>query len=345
MTLADRRAVALWLLLVAALVFCLAVLGGVVRLTGSGLAITDWRPFTGWLPPLDEAGWQERFALYRASPEYRQVHAGMELAGFKALFLLEYAHRLLARAVGLAYALPFAFFLLRRRLSRGLALRLAALFALGALQGVAGWFMVASGLAEEAAVSPYRLALHLALALAIYGALLWIALGLLPVGSGVAPAPPWAVRQARWLPLPVAAAALSGAFVAGLDAGLYYNTFPLMAGRLVPADWAGGLPWWRAPFESVAAAQFHHRLLAVATVAAILVWRLAAWRAGPSLPRHLARLATALAATALLQAGLGIATLLAYVPVWLGALHQAGALALFTLAVALAAVCRRARQA
>lgn len=333
---ADRRAVALWLFAIAALVFCLAVLGGVVRLTGSGLAIADWRPLSGWLPPLDAADWQERFALYRASPEYRQVNTGMELEAFKAIFWLEYAHRLLARMVGLAYALPFAFFLLRRRLPRRLALRLAALLVLGALQGLVGWLTVASGLAEDAAVSPYRLALHLALALAIYGALLWTGFELLQAGT-MAPA----ARQARWLLALVAVTALSGAFVAALDAGLYYNTFPLMAGRAVPADWAGGLPWWRAPFESVAAAQFHHRLLAVATVVAVLVWRLAARRAHPALPPRLARLATALAAMALLQAGLGIAALLAYVPVWLGALHQAGALALFTLTVALAAAFRR----
>ncbi len=333
MTAAARRQVAVWLLAVALLVAAMVVLGGVTRLTESGLSMTDWRPVTGWLPPLDAGDWEAAFAGYRESPEYRAVNRGMALEDFKTIFWFEYAHRLLGRILGLAFLLPFAWFLAARRLDRRLALRLAFIFVLGALQGFVGWFMVQSGLVDRPSVSPYRLAMHLALALAIYGMVVWTAASLLKTPDyGAAETAIAGPRRQAYLVLALlSAAVLSGAFVAGLDAGLYYNTFPLMDGRLVPAAWLDLDPWWLNPFQNPAAAQFNHRVLAMATVAAAwLLWLSLGRR---TLTRLTRRLAGAAAMAAVVQAALGIATLLAYVPVWLGALHQAGALVLLTLAL------------
>jgi heme a synthase len=333
----DRKAVTAWLFGVAALIFCMVVLGGVTRLTESGLSMTDWRPVTGWLPPLDDAGWQEEFERYRTSPEYEQINAGMSVAEFKTIFWFEYSHRVLGRLIGLAFFVPFMVFLVRRRLDRPLIVKLWVLFGLGALQGFVGWFMVASGLVERPSVSQYRLAMHLALAFLIYGAIIWTMLGLRQTPADYGPAETGhrrARRRALWLLAMVSFTVVSGAFVAGLDAGLYYNTFPLMDGQLVPSGYLADDPWWLNPFQNIAVVQFNHRLLAVATVLVILAYWL--WVRSSSLTRRTRHAASTLAAMALVQAGLGIATLLAYVPVWLGALHQAGALVLFTLALVLA---------
>ena len=329
----SPRGVIPWLVLVAALVFGMVVLGGVTRLTESGLSMTDWRPVTGWLPPMSETAWQAEFDQYRASPEYQQVNAGMSVEAFKAIFWFEYGHRLLGRIIGLAFFLPFMFFLAARRLDRPLALRLTWLLALGALQGAVGWFMVKSGLIDRPSVSQYRLAMHLALAFLIYGALVWTIQGLRNAPD-YGPAETGLRRQRRiagWLLALVSVTVVSGAFVAGLDAGHYYNTFPLMEGSLIPGDYQSGLPWWQNPFENIAAVQFHHRVLAVFTVVAALAFWLA--NRGSHLTRQTRHAIRALAAMVLVQAGLGIVTLLNYVPVWLGALHQAGALVLFTLAI------------
>jgi len=331
----DRKAVAAWLFGIAALIFCMVVLGGVTRLTESGLSMTDWRPVTGWLPPLDDAGWQAEFERYQASPEYKQINAGMSVAEFKTIFWFEYSHRVLGRLIGLAFFIPFMVFLARRRLDRRLIVKLWVLFGLGALQGFVGWFMVASGLVERPSVSQYRLAMHLALAFVIYGAIVATMLGLRHTPDyGPAETGHWrARRRALWLLAMVSVTVVSGAFVAGLDAGLYYNTFPLMDGQLVPSDYLADDPWWLNPFENIAAVQFNHRLLAVTTVLVILAYWVTAWSS--SLTRRTRHAASAVAAMALVQAGLGIATLLAYVPVWFGALHQAGALVLFTLTLLL----------
>lgn len=327
----GRRAMAIWLLFVAGLVFAMVVLGGVTRLTESGLSITEWKPVTGWIPPLSEAEWQEEFEKYRASPEYQQINRGMALDDFKTIFAYEYAHRLLGRVIGLAFLVPFLVFLARRQVDRALAWRLGGLFVLGGLQGALGWFMVQSGLVDRPSVSQYRLAAHLMLAFVIYGAILWIALGLVrePV-YGAAETDIDRLRRATgWLLGLVGLTVLAGAFVAGLNAGLIHNTFPLMGGRLVPADWGQLAPWWRNLFENDVAVQFNHRVVAVATVAAALVvW---AWSFRFSLSVRSRRHMNALALMALAQAALGIATLLAHVPVWLGALHQAGALLLITI--------------
>ena len=331
---APQRAVAIWLFVVAFLVGATVIVGGVTRLTESGLSMTDWRPVTGWLPPTSEAEWEEEFRKYRATPEYREINRGMSLEDYKAIFWMEYAHRILGRAIGLAFALPFLWFLVRRRLGWRLAGRLWLLLALGALQGAAGWFMVASGLVDRPSVSPYRLAFHLGLAFLIYGMLLWLAASLLKTpdyGAGeTAIARPR--RRAGWLLALVSVTVVAGAFVAGLNAGLYYNTFPLMDGRVVPEDYLALGPLWRNPFENPAAAQFNHRVLGIASVVAAVSFWLSA--RGGALTTGSRRLAAALAGMAAVQACLGVAALLTYVPVWLGAVHQAGALALFTLAVA-----------
>ena len=333
MTTRSHREVAIWLLIVALLVCAMVVLGGVTRLTGSGLSMTEWRPVTGWLPPLDLAGWNAAFDLYRQSPEYREINRGMSLDEFRTIFWFEYAHRLLGRVLGLVFMVPFVWFLAARKLSRRLAAWLAFILVAGGLQGVLGWFMVASGLVDRPSVSPFRLAMHLALAFAILGMLVWTAASLIrPPGYGAAETGVSAPRRrALWVLVLVCLTIVAGAFVAGLDAGLYYSTFPLMDGRLIPASWADMEPWWINPFLNPAAAQFNHRLLALAAVVvALLMW----WSFRRS--RLMARTRNLAAATALVavaQAGLGIATLLLYVPVWLAALHQAGALVLFTLAL------------
>jgi heme a synthase len=321
----NDRAIGLWLLLCCAMVFIMVVLGGITRLTQSGLSIMEWAPLRGALPPVSAAEWQRLFALYQQIPEYQQVNHGMTLAEFQGIFWWEWVHRLWGRLIGVVFLLPFLRFLLRGRIRRGLAPRLALLFALGAAQGALGWFMVASGFADRVDVSQYRLVAHLVLALAIYVAMLWTALDLLRASER------WPVpsRFSSHLVLALGLLCLTivmGGFTAGLHGGLVYNSFPLMGGELAPSDLWGMDPGWINLFENPPAAQFVHRWLAIATMLTVLAlgWR---DRATGSLP---VRLATALA---LLQVGLGIATLLLIVPVLLAALHQAGAVTLLSLVV------------
>jgi cytochrome c oxidase assembly protein subunit 15 len=327
-----RPGIAGWLFICAALVYLMVVVGGLTRLTESGLSIVEWAPIMGTLPPLSQADWERTFDLYKAFPEYQKVNRGMSLDEFKGIFWLEYVHRLLGRLIGLVFILPWLWLVVRRRLPMPLAFRLAGIFALGGGQGVLGWWMVKSGLVDDPRVSPYRLAAHLALAVLIYALLIWTALQISRPGRG---APSEA--EARLAPgaigllILVSLTIVSGAFVAGLDAGLTYNTFPLMDGRLVPDGYGTLDPWIRNLAENVAAVQFNHRLLGIATLIvgatfAILLHRRAA--AGP-----LRGLAKWLGGLALLQPGLGIATLLLVVPIWLASLHQAVALALFTAAL------------
>lgn len=333
----GTRAVMRWLLLCAAMVFAMVLIGGITRLTESGLSIVEWQPLVGTIPPLTEADWQALYRKYQTSPQFKQVNRSMTLAEFKGIFWWEYIHRLWGRLIGLVFALPFLWFLARRRISGALAWKLGGIFALGAAQGAMGWYMVASGLVDRPEVSQYRLTAHLGLALLIYALLLWTAWGL-----RTRPARPPAGAALRLgatavLSL-VTVAILAGGFVAGLDAGLIYNTFPLMEGRFVPPDYLTTAPWWRDLFENRATVQFHHRVLGVATVAAAAAY---AWRAfGPGTPPPARRGAVALALVAALQASLGIATLLLLVPVSLAALHQAGAMALFTAALWLRFVLR-----
>lgn len=330
------------------MVFAMVVLGGITRLTLSGLSITEWNPIIGAIPPLNDADWQAQFDLYKHTTQYSVLNPGMTLAEFKSIFWWEYVHRLWGRAIGFVFLLPFLYFLARGRIDRKLAPRLVLLFVLGALQGAVGWLMVMSGLEGRTSVSQYRLAAHLSLALLIYGSMLWLALDLLwpPARRGVTTlgramkpgrAFGWALGLASWIFL----VALSGSFVAGLHAGLVYNTFPLMDGKLIPDGLFNLSPWFINPFEDIMTVQFDHRILAITTfVLVILLWlSLRPLRLAPR---------TRLAANLLLlmafaQIALGISTLLLAVPVSLAAAHQAGALLLFSLALWTAHELRNAR--
>lgn len=331
------RAVSAWLLAVAAMIWIMVALGGATRLTGSGLSIMEWAPLSGALPPLSEAEWQRLFDLYKTIPQYELVNRGFTLAEFKEIFWLEWVHRLWGRLIGLAYLLPLLWFWLRGGIPAGYGGRLLGLFLLGGMQGVVGWFMVASGFEpDRTAVSPYRLVVHLGLALLLYAAILWTALSLRqPLPPPVAPGRErdlgavrrWA-KAAAWL---LVAAMLAGGFVAGLRAGFDYNTFPLMDGRLVPEGYAALSPFWRNLTENVAAVQFNHRLLATLAGLAALGTAAAALRRLPDGPAR--RACLALGVAAVLQYALGVATLLLVVPVWLGTLHQAVAVAVLTAAL------------
>ena len=247
----------------------MVVVGGVTRLTLSGLSITEWKPVIGILPPLSAAQWAAEFARYKEIPEYRLIHFGMTLAEFKDIYFWEYAHRLLGRLIGVVFAVPLLWFWLRGRLPRRLLLPLAGILALGFAQGALGWYMVESGLADRVEVSQYRLVAHLVLALAIYAAILWVALGLARGPAQQDLGRRWR-RTAEAVLVLVALTIAAGGFVAGTRAGLVYSTFPLMDGRLIPAGYGQLHPFLLNWFENVAAVQFNHRLLAMATAAAVV---------------------------------------------------------------------------
>jgi heme a synthase len=399
------KAVAVWLFACCGLIFLMVVVGGITRLTLSGLSITEWNPVVGIIPPLTYPQWLDAFARYQQVPEYQALHYGMSLADFQTIFFWEYAHRLLGRLIGVAFAAPLTWFWVRRRLPRRVAPALLGILALGFAQGLLGWYMVESGLADRLEVSQYRLVAHLVLALAIYSLILWTALGLqrgavsgehddgsLPdhsrssspgfhrspadyprrqaglkppfsashppatrappsprsrgEGRGEGPTPvtdtgesPWDAVAAGWrraaeaVVVLVAATIAAGGFVAGTRAGLTYNTFPLMDGRLLPAGYAQLHPFLRNWFESIPAIQFDHRLLAMTTFAAISLLAAAGLRR--PLPRPARSALLALLAIAAIQIALGISTLLLVVPVPLAALHQAGAVLLLTAAIVL----------
>lgn len=330
-----RRRVAAWLLVCCALLFTMVVVGGITRLTHSGLSIVEWQPIVGALPPLNEQAWNEAFQKYQQTPEYQKVNFGMSLEAFKGIFWWEYVHRLLGRAIGFVYLVPLLYFLLRNRLDRARIWQLGAIFLLGALQGGLGWYMVKSGLTDDPRVSHYRLTAHLALAFVIYGAMLWVALGLL----SPRPAGEWnggsrRLRRFAWgITALVLLMMVTGGFVAGIRAGFAYNTFPLMNGHLVPPEIFMIDPWWQNFFNNMATVQFNHRLIAWAfAFAAPAFWMMAVRGAAPFQVKLLAHL---LLAASAVQIALGIATLVLVVPVALAAAHQGGALAVFTVALAL----------
>ena len=317
----DKRSVAAWLFVCAAFTFAMVVVGGVTRLTHSGLSITEWQPLVGALPPLSQADWEALFAKYRESPQFRQVFPAMDVEGFKGIFWWEYIHRLLGRVIGLVFLVPFLFFYFRNRLSRPLAWKLTGLFILGGLQGAMGWYMVKSGLVDDPRVSHFRLTAHLGLALLIFAIEFWLALGLLRERRE--PRNRFALVVAGTVFL----MALSGGFVAGLRAGHAYNTFPLMNGHLVPPEAFMLEPWWRNFFWNVATVQLVHRAIFWLLLVLIpLLW----WQAR----RTEAKVAAHhLLAMFLIQASLGISTLLLAVPVPLAAAHQAGAVLLLACAL------------
>ena len=323
------RLVSAWLFVIAAMIFAMIVLGGVTRLTHSGLSMVEWKPVTGWLPPPDYDSWERIFAKYRTSSEYRVFNQGMTLGEFKSIFWLEFLHRLWGRIIGVAFLLPFLAFLAMRWISRGLAVRLLVIFMLGGLQGTLGWFMVKSGLGDRPDVSQYRLTAHFGLGLALFGYVLWVALGILR--NAIEAAPVRHARTADGLLGLVFVTTLSGALVAGLDAGLAYNTFPFMDGDWIPEGVFDLSPTYLNLFENIATVQFEHRVLAVTTLASVLLFWVAVGRVATTSG---VRCATgAMAAMAIAQVGLGIGTLLLFVPVALASLHQAGAVVLFGLTV------------
>jgi len=323
------RLIATWLLVCCALVFAMVVLGGVTRLTGSGLSMVDWDPIMGVVPPLTEAEWEATFAKYRQFPEYQQKNIGMTVAEFKGIFWFEYAHRMLGRLIGLVFFLPFVYFWIRGYFNRRMVLKLVAMFVLGGLQGLLGWYMVMSGLVDRPHVSQYRLTAHLGAALVIYAYMFWVALGLLFPRAENSDA---AMRRRTYgVAAFIFLVALSGGLVAGLKAGLAYNTFPMMGDEWFPSAYWNFQPAWINVFENIAAVQFNHRTLAEL----LLVIVLALWWSGRrrEIPARARLGLNLMAGMVLVQVGLGIATLLLAVPVALGALHQAGALVLFTFAL------------
>lgn len=327
---ANRRNIAIWLLLCCGMVAAMVVIGGITRLTESGLSMTEWRPLIGWIPPLSEAEWQRVFDRYRQTSEYRLQFPDLELAGFKTIFWWEFIHRLWGRLIGIVFGLPLVWFIVARRIERRMIPHLVLLFVLGGLQGVIGWWMVKSGFVERDDVSQYRLTLHLGLAIAILGYMLWLAIGLLGA-DGRAPAPA-GLRRLAWAVLGAAfVTVLSGGMVAGLNAGFVHNTWPLMDGGLIPDDFAALSPWWLNAFENPASVQFDHRIMAYVTAVLVGVYWLRARGAG--LRGRAGTMASALGAMLLVQFALGISTLLLVVPLPLAVLHQAGAVLLFSLAL------------
>jgi cytochrome c oxidase assembly protein subunit 15 len=328
--------VAAWLFGVCAMILVMIVLGGVTRLTGSGLSIMEWAPVTGVLPPRTHAEWEALFALYKSIPQYQLLNRGFGLSGFEHIFWLEWMHRLWGRLIGLAFLVPLAWFWATGRINRRLGWQLAGVFALGGVQGFIGWFMVASGFfPDSTAVAPARLVMHLAMALVLYAAILWTALGLWqPVPNG----PRAGVRLLR-LPVAICAVSLAltilaGGFVAGTHAGFEYNTFPLMEGRFIPANYDRLHPFLRNLTANIPAVQFDHRVLATLTALSALSAAVAAFARPVGRAARLSVLA--LTGVVVLQYMLGVATLLGVVPTPLAAAHQAGAvLALTATLVAL----------
>jgi len=324
-----NRAVRLWLIAVAGLVFVMVLVGGATRLTESGLSITQWKPVTGVVPPLSEAEWQAEFDRYKQIPQFARLNPDMTLDGFKTIFWWEWAHRLLARVVGAAFILPALWFWWRGQLKGALGRQVAVATGLLALEPIVGWWMVTSGLSERTEVAQERLALHLMIAAATFGALIYAAVGFGERPQSAAARPGFAISARIFAALVFCQVGL-GALVAGLRAGLIYNTWPLMGSNLLPGEAFRPNPV-QAVFGDAATAQFDHRMIAYTVVAFALVQAIAALRAAPGSP--LSSRAVVLAAVALLQVGLGVATLLALVPLELALAHQALALALFGLAV------------
>ncbi len=327
---ANRRAVRYWLYAVLVTLFALFLVGGGTRLTDSGLSITEWKPIHGVIPPLNEAQWQEELEKYRQIPEYQQINKGMSLEAFKGIFWWEWAHRLLARLVGVVMAAPLAYFWLSGRLESHLKPKLLGLLALGGFQGAVGWWMVTSGLTERVDVSQYRLATHLLLACIIFSAVMWVARGLAPHSAGPASRP--TQRFAGVMVLLILIQIGLGALVAGLDAGMAYNTWPLMDGAVIPGDLFVQQPWWANLFDNPKTVQFVHRLGAYVLLAAAVWHFVSTARHEPGSP-HAAR-AGLLMLMIVAQAVLGITALLLIVPFGWALAHHGFAILTLGFAVA-----------
>jgi heme a synthase len=329
----DQRAIAIWLLVCCATIFGMIILGGVTRLTGSGLSMVEWAPIMGILPPLNQTEWQETFLLYQQFPEYQLKNLHMSLDDFKSIFWFEYSHRLLGRSIGIIFLLPFLFFLFRGKIEKKLTPKLITMFVLGGLQGLMGWYMVKSGLVNDPRVSQYRLTAHLGLAVFIYAYIFWVALNLLypKINDATRNTTHKLGRLSLIITAVIIITILSGGFVAGTHAGFAFNTFPLMNGQLIPDGLFTLSPLWRNFFENIITVQFDHRVLATLLFIIIPVF----WfKAGSFELSPLARTGRhLLLAALLLQVTLGISTLLLVVPVTLAAAHQAGAIVLLTAAL------------
>jgi len=336
----SNRAIAYWLFACCSMVLATLLVGGVTRLTRSGLSIVEWQPLLGVIPPLTASDWLVVFTKYQQSPEYLKVNLHMTLAEFKFIFWWEWVHRLLGRLIGMVFLVPFLWFWLRGQLSRALLPKLLGFFALGGLQGAMGWYMVQSGLVDDPHVSQYRLAAHLGLAFLIFGLMFWTALVLLGPNKRVRAAAGSALRSVQLagaaLLVALLVMVLSGALVAGTHAGLIFNTFPLMGEHVVPPGLLALQPTWRNFFENQITIQFDHRMIAWLLFLAIPLYCRRAVHVAPSARNA----AFALLAMLALQLSLGIATLLGAVPVALGAAHQVGAMLLFALLLRLNHVLR-----
>lgn len=323
------RALRLWLGAVTLLTMVMILVGGATRLTESGLSITEWKPVTGAIPPLSEAHWQEAFDAYRQIPQYTEVKRGMSLDEFKTIYWWEWAHRFLGRLIGVVFLLPFLAFWIAGYIPRPLLPRLILLFGLGALQGVAGWYMVMSGLVDRVSVSQDRLTLHFGLALVILGYTFWLLLGL---GKDKREASRSATAYAAFGVLAlIFVQMLAGAVVAGLHAGKGFNTWPLINGSFIPSGLGEDEPWYLNLFENPLAVQFNHRMLGYAVVIATMFQ--AIWLGFRGAPTPLVGSAAVVAVFSVLQATLGVWTLLLAVPITLGLAHQAGAVLLFVAAL------------
>lgn len=332
-TAGGQRAVELWLWFIAALVFAMIVVGGATRLTDSGLSITEWKPILGAIPPLSEADWLSVFEKYKQIPEYHIVNKGMSLDEFKFIFWWEWSHRFLGRFIGLAFAFPLLVFWMTGRLRQGLPVKLLSILALGGLQGAIGWYMVSSGLSERVDVSQYRLALHLSVAMAILAIVVWFALDerRARLGANNATVSASVRNFVRVIVFVIGVQIVLGAFVAGLRAGLIYNTWPSMNGQFFPSDYWISEHGFLSLFDSHAAVQFNHRIAAYIVLGVVLyhVWRIV--RSGASGMARTSGIALAHATTA--QAVIGILTLLMHVPLSLGLLHQGGAAVVLAIAI------------
>ncbi len=325
-----QKSIAIWLLVCCAMVFAMVVVGGVTRLTDSGLSIVEWQPIVGTMPPITQQDWDVLLEKYRATPQYQKINKGMSVDEFKSIFWWEYFHRVLGRLIGLAFFVPFVYFLLKKQINRSLGIKLAGIFILGGLQGFMGWYMVMSGLVNDPHVSQYRLTAHLGLAFVIFAAMFWVALGLLSPERENAQSNEMMQSLQRFsvgLTALIFIMVLSGGFVAGIRAGLAYNTFPLMNGHLIPPDLFVLEPWYRNFFDNITTVQFDHRLIAWILIFSVpLFWYKSRQLALSGTTRLACNLFLLMLA---IQVSLGIATLLHVVPIPLAASHQGGAMLLF----------------
>ncbi len=326
-----RRQIATWLFVCCAMVFAILVVGGVTRLTHSGLSIVEWKPLVGVIPPMNVQEWNETFDKYKKTPEYQKVNHQMNLEEFKGIFYWEYWHRVLGRLIGVVFFFPMLYFWLRGKIEPGLKPKLVGIFILGGLQGAMGWYMVKSGLVDDPRVSQYRLTAHLSIAFLIFISMMWVALGL--VEERARNAADAGLRRlqriAFWLAIAVFYMVITGGFVAGIRAGKAYNTFPLMDGQVIPSGIMLLEPWYLNFFNNMATVQFDHRLGAW-LLAFVVPWFWIKLRSAPVSAR--ARFVSTLLLVLLAgQIGLGIATLLLAVPIALGAAHQGGAMVIFAV--------------